>query len=170
MRLKKDARPLSESSYSSLVTNDMIIVSEEGINIPTNTSALAAISPVLKDILRYNHDHYEEDTKLLFQDFSTETVESFLELVNNEDVCLTASQVEEIRILISTLGINQDFFSVSPVDDSREYLSRYSTHRESSTVETFQDQESSSQSKEVNRLEINDDKIKNIHPSFFQTS
>ena len=113
---------------------------------------LVAISPVLKGILRYNHDHYLEDTKLLFQDFSTETVESFLELMNNEDVCLSASQVEDVRSLITALGINEDFFSGSPVEDSREYLSRYSTHRESSTTDTFQDQENSSQSKEVDRL------------------
>ena len=170
MRLKQDARPLSESSYSSVVTNDMIIVSAEGIHIPTNTSVMAAASPVLKDILRYNHDHYEENTKLLIQDYSTETVELFLELVQLEDVCLSARQVEDVRGLILDLGINQDFFSVSPVEDMREYLSRYSTHRGSTTTETFQDREDSSQSKEVDRSVINDGKINSIHRSFFQTS
>ena len=51
----------------------MILVSAEGIHIQTNTSMMAAISPVLKDILGYNHYHYKENTKLLIQDYSTES-------------------------------------------------------------------------------------------------
>ena len=34
---------------------------------------MATISPFLKDILCSNHDHYEENKKLLIQDYSTES-------------------------------------------------------------------------------------------------
>ena len=166
MRLKTNACPLSESSNHSLVTNDMLLVTAEGTHIPTNTSMLAAISPVLKDILRYNHDHYEEETKLIV-DYPTETVESFLELANVEDVCLSASEVEDVRSLILDLGVNQQFFSVSPVENVREYLTRYSSNGESSTRRSFQDQGDSSLSKDVDRSEINYGQTNNIHPSLF---
>ena len=169
VRLKTNACPLSESSNHSLVTNDMILVTTEGTHIPTNTVMLAAISPFLKDILQYNHDHYEEETKLII-DYPTETVESFLELANVEDVCLSASEVEDVRSLILDLGVNQQFFSVSPVENVREYLSRYSSKGESSTRRSFQDQGDCSLSKEVDRSEINYGKTNNIHSTFFQTS
>ena len=150
VRLKPNACPLSTSSNPNVVTNDMILVSGQGIHIPTNTSLMAAISPIMKDILYYNHEHYEENTKMLLQDYSTETIEAFLELVHLENVCLTGPQLDDIRNLISDLGIDQDFFSVSPIEDTSEYLSRYLSNGESSAV-TFPDQEDSSLSKEVER-------------------
>lgn len=151
VRLKTNACPLSKSSVSKEVTNDMLLVSAEGIHIPTNTSLMAGISPVLKIILRYNHDHFEEDTKLLIQDYSTETVEAFLELLHMGDVCLTGRQIEDVRSLISALGIDMDVFTVSPTEVTSEYLTRYSSNGESSTAESLQDQEGSSLSNEVDR-------------------
>ena len=169
VRLKQNACPLSPSSNPSVVTNDMIIVSGQGSHIPTNTSLMAAISPVMKDILNYNHEHYEENTKMLLQDYSTETIEAFLELVHLENVCLTGPEIEDLRNLISDLGIDQDYFSVSRIEDTSEYLSRYLSNGESS-AETFHDQEDSSLSKEVERSVMNYGKTNHIHPSFFQTS
>ena len=166
--MKTNACPLSKSSVSKVVTNDMILVSAEGIHIPTNTSLMAGISPFLKLILRYNHDHFEEDTKLLIQDYSTETVEAFLELLNNGDVCLTGDEIEDVRSLISALGINMDFFTVSPTEVMSEYLTRYSLNEES-----LQDEESFSLSNEVDRSVTNDGIFSfsnNKHPFLFQTS
>ena len=144
----------------------MILVSGQGIHIPTNTSLMAAISPIMKDILHYNHEHYEENTKMLLQDYSTETIEAFLELVHLENVCLTGPEIEDLRNLISDLGIDQDYFSVSRIEDTSEYLSRYLSNGESS-AETFHDQEDSSLSKEVERSVMNYGKTNHIHPSFF---
>ena len=173
--MKTNACPVSKSSVSRVVTNDMMLVSSEGIQVPTNTSLMAAISPVLTNILRYNHDHYEEETKLLIKDYSTETVEAFLELSNNGDVCLTGHQIEDVRSLISALGINMDFFTVSPTEDEAmtEYLARYSLNGESSTAESLPDEEGSSLSKEVDRSVTNYGIFSfsnNIHRFLFQTS
>ena len=129
----------------------MILVSAEGIHISTNTSLMADISPVLKILLRYNHDHCEEDMKLLIQDYSTETVEAFLELLHLGDVCLTGRQIEGLRSLISAFGIDLDDFTVSPTEVTSEYLTRYSLIGESSTAESLQDQEESSLRNKVDR-------------------
>ena len=156
VRLKPNACPLSSSSNPSVVTNDMILVSGQGIHIPTNTSLMAAISPLMKDILNYNHEHYEEKTKMLLQDYSTETIEAFLELVHLENVCLSGPQIEDTRNLISDLGIEQDFFSVSPIEDTSEFLSRYLSNGESSAeTHHVQEEEDSSLSKEVERSVMN---------------
>ena len=166
VRLKLNACPLSKSSASRLVTNDMMLVTSESIHLPTNTSLMAAVSPVLRNILRYNHQHYEEETKLLIQDYSTETVEAFLELLNNGDVCLTGGEIDDLRSFISALGINMDYFTVSPTEVMSEYLTRYSLNGESL-------QESFSLSNEVDRSVTNDGIFSfsnNNHPFLFQTS
>ena len=108
------------------------------------------------DILNYNHEHYEEKTKMLLQDYSTETIEAFLELVHLENVCLSGPQIEDTRNLISDLGIEQDFFSVSPIEDTSEFLSRYLSNGESSAeTHHVQEEEDSSLSKEVERSVMN---------------
>ena len=166
--MKPNACPLSKSSASRLVTNDMMIVTSESVHLPTNFSVMAAISPVLRNIFRYNHVHNDEETKLLIQDYSTETVEAFLELLNNGDVCLTGGEIEDVRSLISALGINMDFFTVSPTEVMSEYLTRYSLNEES-----LQDEESFSLSNEVDRSVTNDGIFSfsnNNHPFLFQTS
>ena len=145
----------------------MIQVSAEGIHIPTNTSPMADISPVLRILLRYNHDHCEEDMKLLIQDYSNETVEAFLKLLHLGDVCLTGRQIEDLRGLISAFGIDLDDFTVSPTEVTSEYLARNSLSGESSTAESLQDQEGSSQINKVDRS-VTMNGISFLNPIFFR--
>ena len=128
VRLKHNACPMSKSSGSRVVTDDMNLVTSDGIMIPTNTSLMAATSPVLKAALRY-HDHFEDKIQLLIPDYSTETIETFLEILHLGDVCISDKQVQDIKCFLSDLGIDHDTFTMTRIDDKclDEYLSRYSS-------------------------------------------
>ena len=106
----------------------MNLVTSDGIMIPTNTSLMAATSPVLKAALRY-HDHFEDKIQLLIPDYSTETIETFLEILHLGDVCISDKQVQDIKCFLSDLGINHDTFTMTHIDDKclDEYLSCYSS-------------------------------------------
>ena len=124
VRLKHNACPMSKSSGSRLVTD----VTSDGTMIPTNTSLMAATSPVLKAALRY-HDHFEDKIQLLLPDYSTETIETFLEMLHLGDVCISVKQVQDIKCFLSDLGIDHDTFTITRIDGKGldEYISRYSS-------------------------------------------
>ena len=77
VRLKQNACPISETSGSNAVTDNMDFMTSEITRINTNTSLIAATSPVLKVLMR-NHDQYEGNLQLLIpdSDYSSETIEN----------------------------------------------------------------------------------------------
>ena len=160
IRLKKNACPQSTTSNSgeSAVTDDLFIVSSEGIYIPTNTFLMGSVSPILKKILcDYQYQTYEEKTKLYLPDFDSETLNTFLELINIGDVCLEGRNMNAIKSLLVSLCINQDLFTIDPIDDVSEYISRYTPNvsgsdsdQEASSEEENEDNESNDYSEKKN--------------------
>ena len=65
---------------------NMILVSSDGIKIPTNTSLIISVSPCLKKILSdYQYQTYEGSTEIFLPEYDAETVNTFLELTNIGD-------------------------------------------------------------------------------------
>ena len=142
VRLKQNACPISDNSGSSTVTDDMDLVTSEGIRIPTNTSVMAATSPLLKVLMRY-HDQYEGKIQLLLPDYSSETIENFREFLHLGDVCISGKQVEDMICLLTDLRIDQDLFSINQIDEKSfdDYLSRYSSLEIAAGAEVHEGQE-----------------------------
>ena len=128
VKLKENSCPVNSTSGSNVIDDLDLVVTSDRILISTNSSLMAATSPLLKDVLR-SHDHFEENTKILLPDYSHETLETYLELIHLGDVCTSGKQLEELRSLLNNLGIDQESFSFNSIDDVslNEYLSRYST-------------------------------------------
>ena len=169
VKLKKNACPQSTTSIpgASLVTNDMILVSSDGFHIPTNISVIISVSPILKNILSdFHYQTYEESTKIILPEYDAETINTFLELINIGDVCVERSNMKAVRSLLSSLCINQDInFTINPIDDVSEYISRYSHSPNASGSDSDQEAEVSS-GEEKESLEHSVSEKKNVECPF----
>ena len=132
---------------------NMILVSSDGIKIPTNTSLIISVSPCLKKILSdYQYQTYEGSTEIFLPEYDAETVNTFLELINIGDVCVERSNMKAVKSLLSSLCIDLGSFTINPIDDVSEYISRYTLNVSGSETESDKEVSSEEEKESVQKV------------------
>ena len=85
-------------------------------------------------------------------EYDAETVNTFLELINIGDVCVERSNMKAVKSLLSSLCIDPGSFTIDPIDDVSEYISRYTPNDPASETESDQAVSSEEEKESVQKV------------------
>ena len=135
-RLKKDAMPMPirDKGQSSDVTKDVVIVSKDGVQFPSNSSILASRSPMIRNLLK---DCSSEET-IIIMDIESTILDTVLELINEGSPLFPSRLYDSVKVALDVFQIEQ--FVRIEVEEIRSRPSKPRTNRipYSSTGENMQ--------------------------------
>ena len=123
-RLRKNALPKREKSQSSNISNDVLLVSRDGVLFPSNSSNLARRSPMIRNLLG---DCPSEETTIIM-DIEATILNTVLELLNESSPTFPLRLYESVIEALKIFQIEQ-FVRVDEVRSLPKELSKQRKRR-----------------------------------------
>ena len=133
-KLKNSALPIRDKSQSSDFTKDILLVSRDGVQFPSNSSILASRSPMIRHLLQ---DCPSEETTIIM-DIESTILDTVLELINECNPLFPSRLYKSVKQALEVFKIEQ-FVLVEEIRSLPRKLSKPRKNRivSSSTVENI---------------------------------
>ena len=103
IKLKSSALPKGENPLSNDISNDILLVSRDGVQFPSNSTNLARRSPMIRNLLG---DCPSEETTIIV-DIESNILNTILELLNETTPTFPSSLYESVNEALEIFQIEQ---------------------------------------------------------------